>query len=163
VTVKFKIRPYTDQDIDAILQLSLMVWEPIFASFEQILGPGIYTILYPDWRRSQKEGVEKICKDTQRVKVLVAEMDGKTVGFLAYKLKEVKKTGEVQLLAVHPDHQDRGIGTELNLAALDEMKIAGMKIAVVETGGEPSHAPARRAYKKAGYTALPLVRYFKDL
>jgi hypothetical protein len=43
------------------------------------------------------------------------------------------------------------------------MKAAGVKMAVAETGGEDGHAPARRAYEKAGYTGLPLVRYFKDL
>jgi len=38
-----------------------------------------------------------------------------------------------------------------------------MKMAVVETGGDEGHAPARRAYEKVGYTDLPLVRYLKDL
>ena len=38
-----------------------------------------------------------------------------------------------------------------------------MTLAQVETGGDVSHAPARRAYEKAGYTGLPLVRYFKTL
>jgi hypothetical protein len=38
-----------------------------------------------------------------------------------------------------------------------------MKLAVVATGGDESHAPARKSYEKAGYTPLPLVRYYKDL
>ena len=45
----------------------------------------------------------------------------------------------------------------------DHAKESGMKLAEVGTGGDPSHAPARRSYEKAGYTALPLVRYYKDL
>ena len=36
-----------------------------------------------------------------------------------------------------------------------------MKLATVDTGGDGIHAPARRSYEKAGYTALPLVRYYK--
>jgi ribosomal protein S18 acetylase RimI-like enzyme len=72
-------------------------------------------------------------------------------------------SGEVVLLAVHPEYQDRGIGTDLNTFALAKMKESGVKLAIVETGGDPSHAPARRSYEKAGYTGLPLVRYFKDL
>jgi len=47
--------------------------------------------------------------------------------------------------------------------ALAKMKESGMKMARAETGGDPSHSPARQSYEKAGYTALPLVRYFKDL
>jgi hypothetical protein len=43
------------------------------------------------------------------------------------------------------------------------MKQAGMRLAVVGTGGEDGHAPARRSYEKAGYTGLPLVRYYKKI
>ena len=67
------------------------------------------------------------------------------------------------LLAVHPDHQNDGIGTALNEYALERMREAGMRIAVVGTGGDASHAPARRSYEKAGYIGLPLVRYYQRL
>jgi ribosomal protein S18 acetylase RimI-like enzyme len=155
------IRSYVDTDLNEIVQLSLLAWEPVFSSFRQILGPSIYPILYPDWRKSQKEGIETTCKDRQRFNTLVAELDGRVVGFLVYELKG--ETAEVQLLAVHPDHQNHGIGTELNIVALQQMKAAGVKLAQVDTGGEEGHAPARRSYEKAGYTGLPLVRYYKDL
>jgi ribosomal protein S18 acetylase RimI-like enzyme len=108
--------------------------------------------------------IETIGKDTEKSMVWVAEVDGVVVGFLAYELNVKEKNGEVQLLAVHPEYQNRGIGTELNKYALKKMKERGMKLAKkAETGGDPSHAPARRSYQKAGYTGLPLVRYFKDL
>jgi ribosomal protein S18 acetylase RimI-like enzyme len=64
---------------------------------------------------------------------------------------------------VHPDYQNRGIGTSLNTFALARMKASGMVLADLHTGGDPGHAPARKAYEKAGYTALPLVHYYKDL
>jgi hypothetical protein len=38
-----------------------------------------------------------------------------------------------------------------------------MQLAVVGTGGDEGHAPARRSYEKAGYTGLPLMRYYKAL
>lgn len=161
MTVNFHIRAFTDNDLDDIVQLSLLAWEPVFESFRQVLGSQIYSILYPDWRTSQREGVEKACQD-EKFNVLVAEADGKAVGFLVYELRE-NKTGEVQLLAVHPDYQNFGIGTELNVVALEKMKAAGMKLVEVGTGGDEGHAPARRSYEKAGYTGLPLVRYYKAL
>jgi len=155
------IRSYADPDLDDIVQLSLLAWEPIFRSFRQVLGPGIYPLLYPDWRKAQKEGIETTCNNKEKITTLVAELDGRVVGFLAYELKG--ETAEVYLLAVHPDHQNLGIGTELNIVALQQMKAAGVKLAQVDTGGEEGHAPARRSYEKAGYTGLPLVRYYKDL
>jgi ribosomal protein S18 acetylase RimI-like enzyme len=161
--VNLHIRSFVAEDLDDIVELSLLAWEPVFSSFKQILGPKIYPILYPDWRKSQREGVETTCRDRENVNVLVAEVDGRVVGFLAYELQRQDETGEVLLLAVHPKYQNLGIGTELNIIAFQEMKAAGMRMAVVGTGGDEAHAPARRSYEKAGYTALPLVRYYRDL
>ena len=90
-------------------------------------------------------------------------MDGQVVGYVVYDLNQESQTGEVQLLAVHPDYQNDGIGTALNELALEKMVEAGMNLAVVGTGGDEGHAPARRSYEKAGYTGLPLVRYYKKL
>lgn len=160
--MSLRIRPMRDDDLEAIVQLSLLAWAPVFASFKQVLGPEIYDRLYPDWRKSQREGVEEACRDEENT-VWVGEVDETVVGFLAYRLDHEKKEGEVYLLAVHPDYQNRGIGTDLNLFALEKIRESGMQLAVVGTGGDPGHAPARRSYVKAGYTPLPLVRYFKAL
>ncbi len=155
------IRPVCPLDVDDLVRLSLLAWAPVFASFKQILGPEIYPVIYPDWRTSQREAVETVCKEEEKTTVWVTELDGIAVGFLAYELCSKDKTEEVQYLAVHPEHQDLGIGTELNIFALNKMRESGMKMAVVGTGGDQSHAPARRSYEKAGYTALPLVRYYR--
>jgi ribosomal protein S18 acetylase RimI-like enzyme len=157
------IRPVRDDDIEDLVQLSLLALIPVFDSFERILGPNIYTLIWPDWEISQRAAIETVCKDREKATVLVAELEGVVIGFLAYELNPKDSIGEVQLLAVHPQYQNRGIGTELNRFALREMRARGMKMARVETGGDPSHAPARRSYEKAGYTGLPLVRYFKEL
>jgi GNAT superfamily N-acetyltransferase len=159
--MNFQIRPFKIHDINDLVQLTLLAFEPVFASFEQILGPKIYPIIYPDWCRIQTEGVEKIISN-EKIRLWVAESDGKVLGFIAYELYD-DKTGEVQLLAVHPEHQNQGVGTELNTFALQKMKEGGMRMAVVATGGDESHAPARKSYEKVGYTPLPLVRYYKDL
>jgi ribosomal protein S18 acetylase RimI-like enzyme len=155
------MRSFNESDLVEIVELSLLAWEPIFESMEKVLGSRIFHLIWPDWKKSQAEGVGGACRATDKYHALVAELDGRVVGFIAYELKG--ETGEVVLLAVHPEFQKRGIATQLNVAALDAMKAAGMKMAIVETGGEDGHAPARRAYEKAGYTGLPLVRYFKDL
>jgi ribosomal protein S18 acetylase RimI-like enzyme len=158
-----QIRQGSDEDIEGLVPLSLLAWEPVFDSFRQVLGSAIYTIIYPDWKSGQSDVVRTYCKAREDRVLLIAEVDGVVAGFLAYELNHKDKTGEVQLLAVHPEYQNQGIGTELNNVALKEMKEQGMKLAVVGTGGDPGHAPARRSYEKAGYTPLPLVRYYQDL
>jgi pimeloyl-ACP methyl ester carboxylesterase len=47
--------------------------------------------------------------------------------------------------------------------AMDQMRAAGCTLAVVATGGDPGHAPARALYEAAGFTGLPLVRYYRGL
>ena len=46
---------------------------------------------------------------------------------------------------------------------LDVMSARGAKYATADTGADPSHAPARRAYEKAGFVAVPTVHYFTKL
>jgi GNAT superfamily N-acetyltransferase len=161
--MNYQIRHGSDQDIPSLIPLSLLAWEPVFDSFRQIMGPQIFPVVYPDWQQGQRETVETYCKEKEDRTLLIAEVDGNAVGFLAYEVNRKNLTGEVQLLAVHPDFQNDGIGTALNQVALDEMKEKGMKVASVGTGGDPGHAPARRSYEKAGYIPLPLVHYYKNL
>jgi GNAT superfamily N-acetyltransferase len=75
----------------------------------------------------------------------------------------VSKMGVVEMLAVDPEHQSGGLGTQLSMLAFDALREAGMHVAMVETGGDPGHAPARRTYEKAGCTLLPIARYFTVL
>ena len=160
--MNLQIRPLSTKDTEALIQLTLLAFEPVFCSFAHILGEQIYPVIYPDWKKKQTEWVKTLCKDEQYF-VWVAETDSSAVGFIAYKCSNRDKTAEVQFLAVHPDYQNAGIRTKLNQFVLDKMQAAGMDIAVVGTGGDDSHAPARRSYEKAGYRPLPLVRYYKKL
>jgi GNAT superfamily N-acetyltransferase len=56
-----------------------------------------------------------------------------------------------------------GIGTALLTVALTWMRDAGMAVAMVETGGDPGHAPARRTYERLGFGVVPIARYYKKL
>ena len=72
-----------------------------------------------------------------------------------------EKSGEIYFLVVHPDYQNRGVGSQLIQFALNHIEAAGMAMATVSTGGDPSHAPARNAYEKAGFVGIPSVWYAK--
>jgi ribosomal protein S18 acetylase RimI-like enzyme len=146
-----------------VVGLSLRAWAPAFASLEQTLGSEIFRRQHPDWREDQRRAVQDACA-MKKGWVWVAEAGASAVGFVAVEFDHPERSmGEISMLAVDPDHQGRGIGTALTGFALDRLKDAGMKVAMVETGGDPGHAPARRVYEKAGYTLLPIARYFKNL
>jgi ribosomal protein S18 acetylase RimI-like enzyme len=161
--LKIHIRPYKDKDMDDLIELSILAWEPAFASFDQVLGEELDALLHPDWKASQRNVVKQTVAESEEIETWVAEVKGQAVGFVSYQGDDESKRGEIVLLAVHPDYQDLGIGTDLNRLALFQLKIAGMELVIVETGGDPSHAPARRAYEKAGFTLFPIARYFRTL
>ncbi|WP_313934867.1 MULTISPECIES: GNAT family N-acetyltransferase [unclassified Nostoc] len=123
----------------------------------------MYRAFYPDgWRVSQLHAVEGVCAAAD-TKVWVAIDSDAIMGFVAVKLHSESSMGETYMVAVDPDYQRQGIGTALMEFALDWMKVAGMSVAMVETGGDPGHAPARCTYEKLGFRLFPVARYFKKL
>jgi ribosomal protein S18 acetylase RimI-like enzyme len=115
-----------------------------------------------DWRIRQQKDVEDVLAD-EGMKVWVGDMAGRVVGFAAARLDADHRMGEIYMVAVDPEHQGRGLGLALTNVAADWIREAGLPVAVVETGGDDGHAPARRVYEAAGFTPMPIVRYFKAL
>lgn len=158
-----QIEPYTADQLDVVVRLSLRAWTPVFESIQNVMDLDVYQELYPDdWWVSQQKAVESVCmaEDTY---VWVALNAGSITGFVAAKLDVETRMGEIYMVAVDPDFQGRGIGSALTQFALDWMKAAGMSVAMVETGDDPGHAPARHTYEKLGFRLLPIARYFKKL
>ncbi|MBE7384128.1 MAG: GNAT family N-acetyltransferase [Leptolyngbya sp. SIO1E4] len=157
------IQPYDPCHLEAVIHLSLRAWTPVFDSIQNTMNADVYQAFYPGhWRVSQQKAVEDVCaaEDTH---VWVAIDAGSTVGFVAVKLHSENSMGEVYMVAVDPDFQGHGIGRALMEFALSWMKEAGMSIAMVDTGGDPGHAPARYTYEKVGFELWPVARYFKKL
>src|SRR5918992_2218682 len=77
-----RIRPFEDRDAEAVVELSLRAWAPVFASLEQTLGSEIFKREHPDWREDQRRAVEGVCA-AQKGRVWVAEVDASAVGFVA--------------------------------------------------------------------------------
>ena len=158
-----KIQPYEACHLEAIVQLSLRSWESVFESVEKVMDPEIFAAQYPaGWRTAQQDAVEAACSDSG-VSVWVADQDGDVVGFDALVLHRKDLIGEVYMIAVDPDYQRQGIAAALISHSLAWFKQSGMTTAMIQTGGDPGHAPARRTYESAGFQLLPAAQYFKKL
>jgi len=156
------IRPQLDADVAAIVAFSVRAWRPVFESMASVLGPRLNRLVYPDWAAGQARAVEDVCRD-ETMTVWVAEVDARPVGFVAVVFSDTTPSAEIEMIAVDPDQQNQGIGSALLDYAFDWLSAAGVKLVQLGTGGDPGHAPARRTYEKAGFTAFPLVRYYKEL
>jgi GNAT superfamily N-acetyltransferase len=157
-----RIRSYGPLDEEPVVELSLRAWAPVFSSMEQVLGRELFVRLHGDWRQDQDKEVRDTLAD-DATRVWVAEAARGVVGFVAAKLHPQRHIGEIWMLAVDPAAQGRGIGTALTEVATGWLRDAGMTVAMVETGGDPGHAPARHVYERANYTLFPVARYFKAL
>lgn len=157
-----QIRAYTEADREPVVSLALRAWEPGHASMRRVLGDTIYQRLIPDWREHQRRTVTEDL-DSERSHVWVAVHEGSVAGFVAVHLKPEDSAGHIYLVAVDPDHQNAGVGRALVGHATEWIRAQGMETAMIETGGEEGHAAARSVYEAAGYTPLPVVRYFRAL
>jgi GNAT superfamily N-acetyltransferase len=158
------MRALEERDIDVVVEFSVRAWAPVFESMCAVMGRTIFSRVYPDWRPAQARAVESVIRD-EGSRVWVAESGGRLAGFVAvvFHDRDGAKSGEIEMVAVDPDFQNQGIGLTLVSWAVGEIGKLGIPLVEIGTGGDPGHAPARHVYEKAGFTPLPLVRYYKAL
>lgn len=152
------MRPATVEDLPVLQEIREAAFAPVFASFRAMLGDDLYGLVQEREDAAQSDLLAALVAGQPPWEVHVAERDGSIVGFVALRMNGETQVGEIGLNAVHPDHAGQGIGTAMYEFALSRMRDAGMRAATVATGADGSHAPARRAYEKAGFSArIPSV------
>ena len=156
------VRPATADDVDTLVDISLRAWAPVHHSMAEVLGRRLNHLVYPDWRASQEADVRKACSDPNVLVSVAADRSESLRGFVSVVIHNAAE-GEIDMIAVDPPSQRLGIGHTLIEHALAEIRAAGCTFASVATGGDPGHEPARAIYESSGFTALPLVRFYREL
>ena len=158
------IRDCRPEDHDGIVELSLRAWAPVFTSVGEVLGEDLHTLLHgTDWREHQAREVRAALEDGAN-RVWVAEDGRRIVGFVVAKVADdARLIGEIYMVAVDPDAQRHGVGSSLTEHAGAWLREQGMRVAVIGTGGDPGHAPARQLYERLGYRLFPSAQYFRVL
>jgi len=151
---EFEIRPARPEDEARLQEIRRAAFAPIFASFRALLGDEIYDLAQRRGDEAQEGLLTSLMTPDASQALYVAEEQGEIVGFVAVLLDHDTLVGEVGLNAVDPARAGRGAGSAMYEFALARMREAGMKVATVSTGGDPSHAPARHAYEKVGFDAV---------
>lgn len=91
---------------------------------------------------------------------IVAQLNGFIVGFVVgFKSSEV--TGRIFSLAVHPEYQNRGIGSALLTAIIDVFR--GMGVSEIMLEVRVGNVKAKRFYERHGfYTTGIMEKYYND-
>ena len=156
------VRDLTAADVEAAVEIALSAWAPIYAACREIQGDEVFAALHPDWRAEKAEQIRKAVEPGPQRGFLVAELDGRVVGFVTFYGLKPARVGEIGNNAVHPAFHNRGIAQRLYERAFERMREMGIRCVQVSTGAEASHAPARRAYEKAGFDrSFPHVTYYR--
>jgi ribosomal protein S18 acetylase RimI-like enzyme len=157
------IRPYKKDDLETMVQIAYKAWAKIFEGFRKDLGEDLYNILYNI--PSQDKRVQ-LTNFTEKYPdwCLLCERNGKVVGFATFYLDNDRKVGLLLNNAADPECGEKGVGQEMYQAVFDHMKACGKKMVYVTTGLDYAHAPARRAYRRAGFKNEQLsVTYYRML
>jgi GNAT superfamily N-acetyltransferase len=158
------IRPFEPDDLERLQRIRRTAFAPVFRSFRAIVGPEIAAIAFAEADAEQARLLAATCAEGSGHQVLVVTEGGEIVGFVSYTLDEATRIGEIGLNAVHPDRGGKGFGSWMYACVLKHMREQGMALATVGTGDDPSQAPARRAYEKAGFDhAIPSLHLYKLL
>jgi len=160
------IRPVAPGDVAEVERIAVAAWEPVFAGFREALGEEMFAGVRGDWRKEKARQVRSACRDRPDQAFVAEDAEsGRVAGFVTFHVTErPSRIGEIGNNAVHPDFQGRGIATRLYGHVLERMREIGCRYAKVSTGGDEAHAPARRAYEKAGFSVMiSHVDYWREL
>ena len=155
------MRPARPEDEAAVVAIALSEWEAIYQGYRDQLGDEIFDTFFPDYREGKAASIrQNLASGTMHV----TECEGRVVGFIHYVYDEHARVATISHNAVSGEFRGRGIGPkqyEMLFARLTELGAIGVR---VTTGLDDAHAPARRAYGKAGFVAnTQAITYYKKL
>ena len=155
------IRPAEQADLERMVAIARNEWLAIYEGFRAQLGEEIFAQIYHE-PLAQKEA--QIRENLKSDLCFVTECDGEIAGFITCRFDANTKIGRIGNNAVSADFRGQGIGVRQYEFVFERFREMGASIACVTTGLDEAHAPARRAYEKAGFSAsLSSVTYYKKL
>ena len=156
-----KIVQAEEKHLEQIAKIAIDAWTPIREEFRKLLGDEIYNSQFTDW---QAKKVASVSNQLLGGNGYVATDGKKVVGFISYMVHTDTNTGEILANAVSSDARGMGVGSKMYDFIISKMKSDGIEFVTVNTGLDDAHAPARRAYERAGFSAsLPSVQYYKKI
>ena len=156
------MREFHNSDLEQIMNIANAAWQPIRKMSREALGDTISDLLNPAGDAKSKGLQIKDQIDSGQYDIAVCEHDGQIVGFITWWIEGC--IGEICNNAARPNTGLKGIGQTMYSFVLEKYRQAGVKAVKVTTGLDQAHAPARRAYERAGFKKhLDSTTYYMEL
>ena len=153
------VRKAKIEDVYSVCDIAKECWADIYEGYREQLGDDIYERIYTF---PLEDKAEKIRLAVEDGRVFVAECSGEICGFSSFLVEG--RVGSLKDNAVRKKFQGRKIASKLYEAVFEKLRSEGCSVVRVGTGLDAAHAPARRAYEKAGFEAsLSSITYYKKL
>lgn len=153
------IRPYRPEDREILRDITARTFAEV--SIDRNIEKQFGLINGTDWVWRKLRHIDGDC-DAQPDGVLVAEEDGRVIGYITMRFDEATKVAWIPNMAVEPEFQGRGIGRQLILTALDWARQKGMKYAKIETLAQ--NPVGQHLYPSCGFKEVARqVHYFREL
>jgi len=144
------IRKYKPDDLANIMDIGNRAWREIYKMFRETYGDELFQTIVPNETTTKGEQIKSHCKRHPGW-VFICEEEERIVGFVSFALNSDTRIGEIGNNAKDPNCSLKGIGQQMYKAVLEYFREHGMVYAKVHTGLDYAHAPARRAYERAGF------------
>lgn len=161
------LRYAKENDFDQIDEITIICYTKIYESFVNMVGEEVYKGIYynPDlpWPKSKTiQNHNLFAEHPDWIWVLEEKED--IFGYVSFKLRPEKNYGVIENNGVLPAYAGKGWGKFMYRHVLMFFRAAGLRFALVETGLDDAHIPARQAYEKVGFSHQDLITvYYQDL
>jgi ribosomal protein S18 acetylase RimI-like enzyme len=154
-------------DFPQLDTLTIQCYAPIQASYVAMLGEACYQAVrhQPEltWEERKTGQVHRLFEEHPDW-VWVLEQAGTLIGFVTFYLFPAQHYGHLDNNGVHPNYTGQGWGKFMYQQVLDYFRRQGLWFAHVDTGLDPAHTAARRAYEAVGFDRqVPTVEYWQAL
>jgi len=161
------LRPAREKDMARVDDITIICYTPIAESYIEMLGSACYDVVKHDpeltWQERKTGQVHRLFEQHPDWLWVLAQ-DGLVIGFIMFYLIPDQGYGHIDNNGVHPDYAGQGWGKFMYQHVLDYFRQQGLLYAHVDTGLDPAHIPARRAYESVGFDRqVPIVEYWQDL
>jgi dTDP-4-amino-4,6-dideoxy-D-galactose acyltransferase len=145
------VRPYEHRDLDALRAIAQTSHEITRFYADPRFPRARCRELYDTW-------IVRSCEEGFADGVLVADIDGRAVGYVTCDYDEGGRSGSIGLIAVADSERGAGLGDELVRGALHWMNDRGAAEAHVVTQG--ANVAAQRTFQRAGFRTSSVKLWF---
>ncbi|MHA1979298.1 MAG: GNAT family N-acetyltransferase [Candidatus Hodarchaeales archaeon] len=161
------LRHGNKKDFPKIDEITITCYSGIYNSFVEMVGKEIYKGIYYNsdlpWPKSKTIQNHKLYEDHPDWLWVLSEQNN-IFGYVSFKLNPEKNYGLIDNNAVLPAYAGRGWGKFMFRHVLEFFRTSGLRFALVETGLDDVHIPARRAYEGVGFDHQDRITvYYQDL